>query len=162
MNKSAECLDRWLSAVHESSHLVLLRKFGGVGMARLWRNSSDNIRQRAWLGECTVMASPGDIRFARGARAALGVGRTPRLWRTYVGCAGFIGELQAREELDPGTLESDFLEAVQRGVISASDLALIGASQCKRRHLLTTAGYVERWWPEIERQARALEDACSE
>jgi hypothetical protein len=36
----------------------------------------------------------------------------------------------------------------------------MGSSYCQLRHLVTTADCVERWWGEIERQARALEDAC--
>ncbi len=160
--RSCDSLDLRLAAVHEASHLVLVRMFGGVGTARLWRNSSEDPAQRTWLGECTVLAAPGEIKFARGARAVSSLRRAPKLWRTYVGCAGFVGELRARQRLDLRTLQLDFQQGVRCAAVSASDIALIGSTECQRRHLVTTATYVERWWGDIERQATALEDTCFE
>jgi hypothetical protein len=152
--------DLRMAAVHEASHLVLLRKFGGLGTARVWPIATEDRRQRTWLGECTLIAFPGSLQFGRDARAVLGVVRTPREWRVYVGCAGFVGEAHAIGCMDPHALYQNFVEAVRFDAVSPSDVALIGAKKFNRRHLAITASYVQRWWSDIEREADKLQHAA--
>ncbi len=155
----AQSRDLWLVAIHEASHLVLLRKFGGVGNATLWRNAQGGLEERHWLGRVQILGAPGDVQFERGLKTQNGRIKTPLRWAAYVGLAGFIGDLIARREFDPADIYDSFQFAVDDDAISEADLSLIDGHFTERA-LLKTADYVYRWWAEIEREAIWLYSAA--
>jgi hypothetical protein len=93
----------------------------------LWRNPKGGIEERHWCGRVEILGDPGDVQFERGSRKRFGVVPTPRLWRAYVGLAGFVGELVARDQFSPLDVSDSFQSAFDDGSISEADLVLIRA-----------------------------------
>jgi hypothetical protein len=151
--------DKRAVAIHEASHMVLIRIFGGLADARLWRNEGASIEeQRTWAGTCRVIARPGDLKFSPSMKKMLGIQRTPKHWALYVGLAGFLGELIDEGEEEWVMAEACW-DALSDGGFSATDIAVMTMSdaQVTEHAIARTIEYLKRYWGEIQIEAGRLE-----
>ncbi|MBC8748526.1 MULTISPECIES: hypothetical protein [Paraburkholderia] len=151
--------EKRMATIHEAAHLVILRRFGGIGHAYVWRNTSGNREEKAWRGVCSIVATPGQIDWSH-----LPVRVRPKKstkWRVFVGLAGVAAECMANDvNGDAADGLFNFVNFEDEGEISGSDRDLIGGHvswhMCKRMIAM-----LREHWSEIEQEAQML-DECSD
>lgn len=85
--------EKHTTAVHEAGHLTVLIAMGGYGSARIWRNPSKALDDRAWLGQTTMYAEPAKFNFDLSYKERFNViTPPPERWQVYYGMAGEIAE----------------------------------------------------------------------
>jgi hypothetical protein len=50
-------------AIHEAAHAAVCFRFGGYGVAEVWKNTAQNVKagEKAWRGRFKMFAEPGKL-----------------------------------------------------------------------------------------------------
>lgn len=86
------------TAIHEAAHLVILRRFGGIGRAEIWPLPFHELEYSSWRGVCKIFIPPGVIDYSY-----LPVKLRPKKsvkWETFVDLAGEAAVIMDREQDD--------------------------------------------------------------
>jgi hypothetical protein len=116
--------EKHCAAVHEAGHFVILTAMGGYGTARIWRNPSKALDERAWFGEVRIYADPAKQNLGHSYKEHFNViTPLPERWRVYFGMAGEIAVcIEDGEDIDG--IFNHLLDATD--VISETDLRDMG------------------------------------
>lgn len=145
---------------HEAAHAALLRLFGGVGAAKVWRNGSEAAaagEEKAWCGQLQVFGWPGAVEIADDVRARLGIVRQPpSSWRRLVGLAGLVAESMLDGQDDPYEIVEAVKVARVFGEMSATDAELIG-DEVDVAEVDQVIGLLSERWADVAAEASSLE-----
>lgn len=115
------------AAIHEASHAALVFKFGGYARARIWRNTSGDAYEKAWLGQCDILGEPGTVEMSAAHIAQFKILAPPANWEVLVGLAGVVGERLFADDVSAESIFDEIeLEMMCGDEISATDLQMIG------------------------------------
>ena len=85
--------EKHTTAVHEAGHFVILTAMGGYGTARIWRNPSKALDEKAWFGQVKIYTDPAKQNLGQSYKEHFNViTPLPERWRIYFGMAGEIAE----------------------------------------------------------------------
>jgi hypothetical protein len=120
--------ERRRASFHEAGHAAVCRRFMGIGVARVWRNTPKSVRagQRAWLGRFEMYVEPGGLKLDEATRAAIGAETPPANWRVLLGLAGLVAEHVADGLTDVDEIACLIDDSIQLDEASQSDLDLMG------------------------------------
>lgn len=120
--------EKHLASVHEAGHLIILTAMGGAGSARIWRNPSKALDEKAWLGQTTMYASPEINNFPPSSKEQFNIiTPPPKRWRVYFGMAGVIAECIEDGDDDIHRIFNYLIHATDAtDEISETDLSYIG------------------------------------
>ncbi len=152
-------LEKSRAAIHEASHAAIIHRFGGQAQTKIWLNRSGNIMEKSWLGNCTVIAAPGQCEMPDETMKMLGILPAPSNWRVMIGIAGFAGECIFNGEKNHGEVADSLTCAIAAEEISKTDLELIGEKwTCD--DVADVFNLLTAEWTEIKQSANWLiEDA---
>lgn len=90
------------TSIHEAGHLTVLIAMGGYGTARIWRNPSKALDEKAWFGQTTMYAEPAKFNFDLSYKERFNViTPPPERWQVYYGMAGEIAVcIEDGEDID--------------------------------------------------------------
>ena len=145
------------TSFHEAGHAAICFRFGGSGVAQIWRNTPANIKvgQRAWLGSFVVFAEPESLMMDEVIRGILGVVPAPENWRILLGMAGLVAEQIANDVTDAYEIYYSIKTLIGLDQVSKSDLDLMGDWQFS--DVVDVVYLLIQRWFEIERHAGWLE-----
>jgi hypothetical protein len=155
------------AAYHEAGHLILLRRFGGVGAAAVWENLSGNLDEKQWRGQCVAYIHPP---LKREHAKRLGVRTIPYLpkdWCVQYAAAGLIGEEILDGINDPRWAAERVHARIDMDDVSDTDLKYMGISGIDNydmasldRSVKKAYRYLVKDWPLVQREAeRLIEEA---
>jgi len=148
------------AAYHEAGHKILHARFGGAGYAVVWKNSSGNPEETAWLGQYRYWACPELMR-----KAAIENGvvppELPTTWRMLFGMAGLVAEEIMDGETDAGVIADTLDFRISFDEVSASDLASMGITDVDNFDLSYKAVeqavlYLLEDWALVQQEAESL------
>lgn len=145
--------EKRMTAIHEAGHLVILQRFGGIGQAFVWPNTSGRMDEKAWRGTCTMFAAPDKIDYSKVPVKYRP--KTSKKWLMFYALAGLAAEriVEDREE----AADALFNYLFDGEDISESDRRDIGEHvsyhDCKRM----VAMLVEEWPRVLEKAERLME-----
>lgn len=127
--RKLEAKEKRSAAIHESSHVAMVFKFGGYARARIWQNTSGHPQEKAWLGQCQILGEPGSVEMSAEHIAQFKILPAPANWEALVGLAGIVGErvFCCDAEDDAGVIFDEIESEMMYGdEISSTDLQMIG------------------------------------
>ena len=148
------------AAYHEAGHKILHARFGGAGYAVVWKNSSGNPDETAWLGQYRYWACPELVR-----KAAIENGfafpELPMTWKMLFGMAGLVAEEIMDGETDAGAIADTLDFRISFDEVSASDLASMGITDVNNFVLSyeaveQTVQYLLEDWAHVQQEAESL------
>ena len=141
---------------HEAGHAAICARFGGYGVARVWRNTQKNVKagEMAWRGSFSIFAEPGLMTTDEATRRQMGVLPTPENWRVLVGLAGLVAEKIAGGVSDAEAVFCSIEASINLEEVSETDINLMGDWQYP--DVVAVMELLLGMWPDIEREAGHL------
>jgi hypothetical protein len=142
---------------HEAAHAAIFRRYGGCGIAEVWRNTAQNVKdgQKAWLGTFKMFAEPGTMQMSDEVRKALRVLPPPDNWRVLVGIAGLVAEEILHGVTDADEIAVSIESDIGMGEASKTDMDLMG-DDWNVSDVAEVLKLLLDMWPDIEREAASL------
>lgn len=149
------------AAYHEAGHRALYRRYGGDGDAYIWKNTSGDPYEKAWIGHFRPRTCPQAMhelaKIHGQPRADL-----PDNWRVLYGMAGMVAEEILRGDiLDIDRIYENICERIYNGDGSVSDLSSMNITNIVDFELLhedvaMAWNHLTAEWPLVTQEAEYL------
>lgn len=155
------------AAYHEAGHLILLRRFGGVGAAAVWENLGGNPDEKPWRGQCVTYICPPLKREQAKHLGLRAIPYLPKDWCVQWAAAGLIAEEILDGINDPRWAAERVHARIDMEDASATDLQYMGIPDIYNydmasldRSVKKAYRYLVKDWPLVQREAeRLIEEA---